>query len=90
MYKPRWGAFYQTQLEPFLKQRGIDTLLFTGCNYPNCPRTSLYEASERDFRLMLASDAMSQLYPKAIEEMKNIGVNVCTVTEIESLLLTGG
>lgn len=35
------GAFYQTRLEEFLAERGIDTLIFAGCNFPNCPRTSI-------------------------------------------------
>ena len=33
--------------------------MFCGCNFPNCPRTSIYEASERDFRVVLARDAIS-------------------------------
>lgn len=86
MYKPRWGAFYQTGLEPFLKQGGINTLVFSGCNYPNCPRASLYEASERDFRLVLVKDAVSQLYPKGIEELRGIGVNVLATDELEACL----
>ncbi|MCS7464393.1 cysteine hydrolase [Paenibacillus doosanensis] len=77
MYKPRWGAFYQTVLERFLRERGIDTLVFTGCNFPNCPRTSMYEASERDFRVVMVEDAMSQVYDKGIQEMRNISVLVC-------------
>ena len=43
MYKPRWGAFYGTALEEFLKEREVDTVVFSGCNYPNCPRTSIYK-----------------------------------------------
>ena len=85
MYKPRWGAFYQTNLEQFLGEKGINTLLFSGCNFPNCPRTSLYEASERDFRLIIASDAMSQLYAKGEDELKNIGVTLLTTSEIVNL-----
>ena len=85
LYKPRWGAFYGTRLEAFLKEHRVDTLVFSGCNYPNCPRTSMYEASERDFRVVLARDAVSQLYPKGEEEMKNIGVNVLETSEIENL-----
>ncbi|MGG1658010.1 cysteine hydrolase family protein [Brevibacillus sp. NRS-1366] len=77
MYKPRWGAFYQTDLEQFLRGRRIDTLVFTGCNFPNCPRTSMYEASERDFRVVMVADTMSQVYDKGIQEMSNIGVHVC-------------
>lgn len=82
MYKPRWGAFYQTDLETFLRERGIDTLVFTGCNFPNCPRTSMYEASERDFRVVMVADSMSQVYEKGVQEMSNIGVHVCDLDEV--------
>lgn len=86
MYKPRWGAFYGTRLEEFLVDNGCNTLVFSGCNYPNCPRTSIYEASERDFRVVLAKDAVSLLYPKGEEEMLNIGVNLLTTNELETHL----
>ena len=76
MYKPRWGAFYQTNLEIFLRKLNINTIVFTGCNFPNCPRTSIYEASERDFRIVLIEDAVSGIYKKGVDELKNIGVNV--------------
>ena len=62
IYKPRWGAFYRTPLEDHLRERQVSTLVFCGCNYPNCPRTSIYEASERDFRVVLVRDAVSGLY----------------------------
>jgi nicotinamidase-related amidase len=86
MYKPRWGAFYKTALEDFLNKREIDTIIFLGCNYPNCLRTSIYEASERDFRIVLVKDAMSQLYPKGEEEMENIGVHLMKTRDIEKVL----
>jgi len=86
MYKPRWGMFYGTQLEDFLKERDIDTVVFSGCNFPNCPRTSIYEASERDFRIVLVKDAISQLYPKGEEEMINIGVSMLSTKDIKTLL----
>lgn len=82
MYKPRWGAFYQTRLEAFLQDRDIDTLVFCGCNFPNCPRTSIYEASERDFRIVLVTDAISRLYPKGEEEIQNIGVQLMSSDEL--------
>ena len=74
MYKPRWGAFYQTELEQHLRAQNINTLVFSGCNFPNCPRTSIYQASERDFRLVLASDGISGLYERGRSEMEDIGV----------------
>ncbi|AIQ54768.1 cysteine hydrolase family protein [Paenibacillus sp. FSL R7-0331] len=82
MYKPRWGAFYQTQLEEFLSQRNIDTLIFAGCNFPNCPRTSMYQASERDLRVVMAADAISGVYEKGTAELRNIGVSVLESDDI--------
>lgn len=78
IYKPRWGAFYKTPLENHLKGLGINTLVFTGCNYPNCPRTSIYQASERDFKLILVEDALSGLYEQGQAEMEGIGVRLRT------------
>jgi nicotinamidase-related amidase len=74
MYKPRWGAFYETPLEAHLRGLGIDTIALCGANFPNCPRTSLYEASERDFRIVVAVDAVSAIYDRGREELEGIGV----------------
>ena len=82
IYKPRWGAFYKTPLETHLKNNNISTLVFAGCNFPNCPRTSIYEASERDFRIVAARDALSGLYDRGIMELENIGVRFLTVADL--------
>lgn len=87
IYKPRWGAFYNTPLESYLNRIGVDTLVFAGCNFPNCPRTSIYEASERDFKIVLIEDAISGLYPKGKEEMLNIGVKVMKTTDVTKTIL---
>jgi nicotinamidase-related amidase len=73
MYKPRWGAFFATPLEAHLRSLDVSTLVFAGCNFPNCPRTSIYEASERDFRLVVLEDAISGLYPQGRRELDDIG-----------------
>jgi nicotinamidase-related amidase len=73
-YKPRWGAFYQTSLGAMLPQWGVNTIVVCGCNFPNCPRTSIFEASERDLRGMVVSDALSGLYDQGRRELENIGV----------------
>ncbi len=87
IYKPRWGAFYNTPLESHLKKFGVNTLVFTGCNFPNCPRTSIYEASERDFKVVLVKDAISGLYPKGEEEMLNIGVHVTNAESVKKAII---
>jgi nicotinamidase-related amidase len=73
MYKPRWGAFYETPLEAHLRGLGVDTIAFCGANFPNCPRTSIYEASERDFRIVVVADAVSGIYDRGREELEGIG-----------------
>jgi nicotinamidase-related amidase len=82
IYKPRWGSFYKTPLEQYLREYGVSTLVFSGCNFPNCPRTSIYEASERDFRVVLADDAISGLYDQGRQEMKNIGVEMLSTSQV--------
>jgi nicotinamidase-related amidase len=86
MYKPRWGAFFETPLEAYLKEREITTLVFCGCNYPNCPRASIYEASERDYRIILVEDAVSALYAMGTAEMRNIGVRLLPSLEVVRLV----
>jgi nicotinamidase-related amidase len=81
MYKPRWGAFHGTQLEAFLRERGIDTIVLAGCNFPNCPRTTIYEASERDFRIVAVVDAISGAYDRGVQELRNIGVLALTTDQ---------
>jgi nicotinamidase-related amidase len=87
IYKPRWGAFFKTPLEVHLQDLGVSSLAFTGCNFPNCPRTSIYEASERDFCIVLVEDAVSGLYERAKEEMRNIGVRLMSAKELEKAVL---
>lgn len=76
MYKPRWGAFYSTDLEDFLADRSVNTVVVCGCNFPNCPRTTVYEASERDYRIVFVPDATSGTYRKGLDELEAIGVAV--------------
>jgi nicotinamidase-related amidase len=87
IYKPRWGAFFGTSLEQHLLSLGVASLAFAGCNFPNCPRTSIYEASERDFRIVLVEDAISGLYDRGREELKDIGVVLMTSGQLARLVL---
>lgn len=86
IYKPRWGAFYKTPLEEHLREQGVTTLVFCGCNFPNCPRTSIYEASERDFRIVVARDAVSGLYERGERELAGIGVHLLASAEVAERL----
>ncbi len=67
----------------------MDTTVFSGCNFPNCPRTSIYEASERDYRVALARDAVSGLYERGERELEGIGVAVLDAIDIVDALARG-
>jgi nicotinamidase-related amidase len=82
IYKPRWGAFYNTPLERHLHEHAVSTVVFAGCNFPNCPRTSIYEASERDFRVVVVQDAISGLYERGARELGGIGVRLMNSDEV--------
>lgn len=82
IYKPRWGAFFRTPLESHLRAADVDTLVFCGANFPNCPRTSMYEASERDFRIVAVTDAVSGLYERGASELAGIGVRLMTAAHV--------
>jgi len=86
IYKPRWGAFYRTPLEDHLRELGVSTLAFCGCNFPNCPRTSIYEASERDFRVVVAEDAISGLYERGGLELTRIGAHLMSALALSEAL----
>jgi nicotinamidase-related amidase len=78
LFKPRWGAFYRTALESLLREKAISTLVFCGCNFPNCTRASIYQASERDFRVVAVVDAISNISPPDVSWLKTIGVSTVT------------
>jgi nicotinamidase-related amidase len=74
MYKPRWDAFYHTPLDLHLRALGVTTVAVAGCNFPNCPRATIYGASMRDYRIVLITDAVSRVYEQALAELRGIGV----------------
>ena len=86
VYKPRWGAFYRTPLADLLARHDVDTVVFAGCNLPNCPRASIIEAHERDYRVVLATDAVSQASTQGFREIAGIGTVLLSTDEVAAAL----
>ncbi len=61
--KPGKGAFYQTDLELMLKNRGIETLLVCGVTTEVCVNTTIREANDRGFRCIALSDGCASYFP---------------------------
>ncbi|MEV0407437.1 isochorismatase family cysteine hydrolase [Actinoallomurus sp. NPDC050550] len=89
IYKPRWSAFHHTPLRWHLDDLGVNTLVVAGCNYPNCPRATIYDASARDYRLVIAEDATSGFGEHARPEMTGIAAWCLTVATIGRHLRAG-
>jgi nicotinamidase-related amidase len=81
VYKPRWSAFFRTGLDRFLEERDVDTVVVCGCNFPNCPRTTVYGASARDYRIVFVPEATSGTYERGLDELANIDVALNDVEE---------
>jgi nicotinamidase-related amidase len=61
--KPGKGAFYQTDLELMLRNRGIETLLVCGVTTEVCVHTTMREANDRGFRCLVLADACASYFP---------------------------
>jgi nicotinamidase-related amidase len=73
IWKPRWSAFHRTALETHLAALGVSTVVIAGCNFPNCPRATLFDASARDLRTVLCADAISGIDSRHLREAESIG-----------------
>jgi len=54
--KPRFGAFYATDLDLILRTRGIDSVIIAGIATNVCCETTAREAWVRDYRVFFLSD----------------------------------
>lgn len=89
MFKPRWSAFYRTSLDEHLRDLAVNTVVVAGCNLPNCPRATLFDASERDYRAALVTDATSQVTPERVADLALIGVATLTTSDVEQFFQAG-
>jgi nicotinamidase-related amidase len=62
--KPGKGAFYQTDLDLMLRNRGIDTLLVCGVTTEVCVHTTVREANDRGYRCVVVADCCGSYFPE--------------------------
>ena len=86
LFKPRWSAFYRTTLDSWLRARDVSTVVVAGCNLPNCPRATLFDASSRDYRTVLVPDATSQVTRSRLDDLALIGVHAVSAGDVAAEL----
>ncbi len=62
--KPGKGAFYATDLGPILADLGTKHLVFAGVTTEVCVQTTMREANDRGFDVLLAEDATESYFPE--------------------------
>lgn len=75
--KPRFSAFFQTELDLILRRLGVKTVILTGTTTPNCIRTSCYDGLSLDYNILIIEDCCSsntaEIQRVNIEDMARVG-----------------
>lgn len=88
--KPRFSAFFHTELDLILRRLGVDTVILAGTTTPNCIRTSCYDALSLDYDVIVLSDCTSSVTEEVqranLADMARIGARIMTADELKTLL----
>lgn len=68
VHKPRYSAFFNSQLDSVLRARGIRTLIFTGIATNVCVESTLRDGFHLEYFGVLLEDAVHHLGPDFIRE----------------------
>ena len=82
--KPRWSAFFGTELDLILRRLDIRTVILTGTTTPNCVRTTCYDAIALEYSVVVLTDCTSS----QTEEIQR--VNLEDMGRVGAVLMTGG
>jgi nicotinamidase-related amidase len=88
--KIRMSAFLGTELDLMLRNLGIEELVVTGIQTPNCIRTTVFDAIAYNYPVILIEDAVGaqndEIHHANVRDMANIGVRVMNTRELISVL----
>lgn len=59
--KKRYNCFHATDLEFLLRRLGVDTVILAGINTTTCVLNTAFEATNRDFRVVIAEAAVDSM-----------------------------
>ncbi|MBQ4652034.1 MAG: cysteine hydrolase [Oscillospiraceae bacterium] len=78
--KPRFSAFFQTELDIMLRRLGINTVLLAGTTTPNCIRSTCYDAISLEYNAVVFSDCTSsvteEIQQANLLDMGNVGAQI--------------
>ncbi|MFY9800228.1 MAG: isochorismatase family cysteine hydrolase [Methanoregula sp.] len=78
--KIRMSAFIGTELDLMLRNIGVEELVVTGIQTPNCVRTTVFDAIANNYPVILIKDAVAaqsdDIHENNVRDMENIGVKI--------------
>ena len=84
--KPRYSAFFATELDLILRRLGVRRLLLAGTTTPNCIRTTCYDAISLDYEVIVLSDCTSsateEIQRSNLRDMANVGAGILSSEEL--------
>lgn len=84
--KKRYSAFYGTNLENLLREKGIEDIILCGILTNCCCETTARDAFMRDFRVFFLSDATTAVAEELhIATLKNLAYGFAYILDTESL-----
>jgi len=91
--KTRWSPFHKTDLESMLRARGVEVVVISGVQTPNCIRSAAFDANSLDFEVVVSSDASGASDPDVhranLIDMAGIGIEIASTQEIARALPDG-
>ena len=80
--KPRFSAFFATELDLLLRRLGVKELILIGTTTPNCIRTTCYDAVALDYDVTVLGDCTSskteEIQRANLYDMSKIGARILT------------
>jgi nicotinamidase-related amidase len=88
--KTRVGAFARTDLDSWLRDLSIDTLILTGISTSGVVLSTVCDAADRDYRLVVVSDACADTVPQIQDTLMHRvfpqRAQIVTVADLPGLL----
>lgn len=78
--KPRWSAFFKTDLDALLKKLGTTNVVLAGTTTPNCVRSTCYDSIAYDYRTLVlercTSSQTDEIQKANLEDMQRAGAEI--------------
>lgn len=75
--KPRWSAFFQTELDLILRRLDVRRVILAGTTTPNCIRTTCYDAISLEYNVAVLTECCSsqteEIQRVNLEDMQRAG-----------------